>query len=328
MMDFRTIVDVDQQENKIEYSSKLMFMGSCFANNIGSYFSEIGYNAMVNPFGILYNPISIAKAIDRLIKATPYSKDDLVFNNGLWQSFDHHGIFNKENKNQCLSGINNSLQTGSTYLKEADYLFITFGTAWSYAIKESKSIVANCHKFPSSHFNRFLTKHKIISQLYDKLINQLQLFNPNLKIILTVSPVRHWKDGAHGNQISKSILLLSIEEICEQFNSISYFPAYEILLDDLRDYRFFNSDMLHPSDEAIKYIRKKFMLAWMDQKCLGYLEDLEKINKAINHRPFNQQSEQHQKFLKKQLSKLNQLEKLYPLASFTSLKDTFSNKIC
>ncbi len=166
MNHFRTIVEVKEQQDKISYNSKLIFMGSCFANNIGSYFSEIGYQALVNPFGILYNPISIANAINRLISPTPYTMDDLISHNGLWQSFDHHGQFNSENQDKCLIAINESLKQGSDYLKQADYLFITFGTAWAYRLKSTNATVANCHKFPSSYFDRFLVKHSSITELY------------------------------------------------------------------------------------------------------------------------------------------------------------------
>lgn len=328
MDQFRTIVPIEPQKNKVSYDSRLLFMGSCFASNIGSYFTETGFNAMVNPFGVLYNPISIAGAIERLISGDLYRSDNLKYYNGLWQSFDHHSQFNHEDQEQCLHTINQSLIQGAQFLKNADYLFITFGTSWVYEWNETDKIVSNCHKFPASHFNRFLASQIQITERYKKLITQLHWFNPDLKIILTVSPVRHWKDGAHGNQISKAILLLSIEELCQQYEHLLYFPAYEILLDELRDYRFFDDDMLHPSSSAVKYIRSRFTMAWLDNTAHKFIKSMEQIKNALNHRPFNPRSEQHQLFLQKTLIKLEEMKKAFPNIDFTTFLTTFKEKIC
>ena len=324
---FRTTVEVEKQNTPINYNSQLLFMGSCFAGNIGSYFEETGFNAMVNPFGVLYNPFSIAKAIHRLISASAYQDTDLIYHNEIWQSFDHHSSFNNTEKTLCLSTINETLKTGAEFLANTNYLFITFGTSWVYKLKDSKEIVSNCHKFPSSHFNRELITKESIIETYRVLFKSLLKANPSLKIILTISPVRHWKDGAHGNQISKAILLLAVDELCTQFEQVNYFPAYEILLDDLRDYRFFDTDMLHPSSEAIKYIRSQFISSWLDELAQEFIAQIESIKRNINHRPFNNHSNQHQKFIRKSISKLEQIQKRFNKVSLSKFRDEFNNQL-
>nr|WP_321453457.1 GSCFA domain-containing protein [uncultured Carboxylicivirga sp.] len=323
MNTFRTIVNVKEQENKMSYDAHLLFMGSCFAGNIGKYFEETGFNALVNPFGVLYNPFSIAKSIDRLIDANNYQKTDLIFHNQVWQSFDHHSSFNRLSQQECLSNINQSLKRGSDFITNANYLFITFGTAWIYQLKDTKKVVSNCHKFPSSLFTRQLITQQQIIERYTSLFDKLYRLNPSLKIILTVSPVRHWKDGAHGNQISKAHLLLAIDELCNQFKNTTYFPAYEILLDDLRDYRFFDSDMLHPSNEAIQYIRSKFIETFLNSSAIEFANQMKKITDALHHRPFNEQSEQYHKFLQKNIHKIDQIEQKFNNVSLSSFKSAF-----
>ncbi|MBS2097797.1 GSCFA domain-containing protein [Carboxylicivirga linearis] len=324
---FRTIVEVESQKKTINYNSQLLFMGSCFAGNIGSYFEETGFNAMVNPFGVLYNPFSIAKAIRQLIRNSAYQDTDLIYHNEIWQSFDHHSSFNNTDKASCLSNINETLKTGADFLANTDYLFITFGTSWVYKLKESGEIVSNCHKIPSSHFNRELITKESIIETYQDLFKNLLKLNPSLKIILTISPVRHWKDGAHGNQISKAILLLAVDELCTQFEQVDYFPAYEILLDDLRDYRFFDTDMLHPSAEAVKYIRAQFILSWLDELAQEFITQMESIKRNINHRPFNKHSDQHQKFIRKSISKLEQIQKRFNKVSLSTFQDQFNKQL-
>ncbi|MCU4162698.1 GSCFA domain-containing protein [Carboxylicivirga caseinilyticus] len=327
METFRTVVDVPHQQDRMSYDSQLLFMGSCFANNIGSYFTETGFNALVNPFGVLYNPFSISESINRLISNKKYELSDLISHNDQWQSFDFHSQFNHTNKEQCLQNINDSLKKGTEVLHNADYLLLTFGTAWIYQLKDSEKVVSNCHKFPASHFSRSLLSVEQITETYSQLIKQLKAINSNLTIILTVSPVRHWKDGAHGNQISKATLLLSIEKLCSKFDHLFYFPAYEILLDDLRDYRFFDSDMLHPSKEAIDYIRSKFISSWIDDKGLDFIQRMEKIKKAASHKPFDPNSAQHQKFIKQQIAGLEQIQKKFNNVTLSYHIEVFNKQL-
>ncbi|MCU4174615.1 GSCFA domain-containing protein [Carboxylicivirga sp. N1Y90] len=322
MDNFRTEIEPTPSDSKLSYDAHMFFMGSCFATNIGAYFQQTQFNALVNPFGVLYNPFSIANALDRMMDEDgQYKKSDLSFNNGLWQSFDHHGQFNEVDADACLNGINESLLIGHDFLKKANILFITFGTAWVYQLAESEKIVSNCHKFPASHFNRFLSKVDDIVGLYERLVLRLKEFNPSIKIVLTISPVRHWKDGAHGNQLSKSILHLAADSLVNRFDNITYFPAYELLLDDLRDYRFYADDLLHPSKLAIEYIKNKYIEAWLDDDAKQFIKRISKLNKALAHRPFNKSTEAYSQFIKKTATQLKSLQKEYSNISLNKMTD-------
>jgi len=312
MSPFRTEIEIAEAAKPIGYDSKLLFIGSCFAENLGSFFKASRFNCLINPFGVLYNPLSLGQALELMMDNREFTKADLHFHNDMWHSFYHHSRFSHVNADECLSKMNADLKEGREFLEQTDYLFITLGTAWVYELIENQQIVANCHKYPTRHFNRFLTNPDELIERYKDLLVKLRVFNPGLQVIFTISPVRHWKDGAHGNQISKAVLLLATEKISELFDGVDYFPAYELLLDDLRDYRFYDVDMLHPGSLAIEYIREKFIAAWMNDEARRYLKDFDAIIKAKNHRPFNPASLAHQKFLLKNLDKIEQLMKKYP----------------
>ncbi len=312
MTSFRTEIEIPVASNLIGYDSKLMFIGSCFAENIGTFFKNSRFNCLINPFGVVYNPLSLGQALELMMENREFTQADLHFHNDMWHSFFHHSRFSHVNADECLRQMNAELQYGREFLEQTDYLFITFGTAWVYELIENQQIVANCHKYPSRHFNRFLTNPEELIERYKDLLVKLRVFNPNLQIIFTISPVRHWKDGAHGNQISKAVLLLATEKLTELFDGVDYFPAYELLLDDLRDYRFYDGDMLHPGSLAISYIRKKFISAWMNDEARRFLKEFDVIIKAKNHRPFNPASLAHQNFLLKNLDRIEQLIKKYP----------------
>ncbi len=321
MNNFRTEIKVEPFKTKIEHDSKVMFLGSCFADNIGNKFAQCRLPAMVNPFGVIYNPMSVANTLQSIINNKTYNEQGLRFHNDLWLSFDHHSSFSNQSKTDCLQNINNSCSQTHEHLKNSDFLFITFGTAWVYQLKESNQIVSNCHKYPAKSFNRYILNIEEIVTTYKKLLTELLVFNPNFKIIFTVSPVRHWKDGAHGNQISKSTLLMAIDSLCEIFESSHYFPAYELLMDDLRDYRFYADDMLHPNNTAIEYIWSKFENCFLSQNTLEYKKEMLKLEKALNHKPFNPKSESHQLFIKKQIDTIESLMLKYPSVSlFDDLK--------
>ena len=321
MNNFRTEIKVEPFKNKIEHDSKVMFLGSCFADNIGNKFSQYRLPAVVNPFGVIYNPMSVANTLQSIINNKTYNEQALRFYNDLWLSFDHHSSFSNQSKTDCLQSINDSCSQTHNYLKNSQFVFITFGTAWVYQLKESNQIVSNCHKYPAKSFNRYILNIEEIVTTYKKLLTELLVFNPNLKIIFTVSPVRHWKDGAHGNQISKSTLLMAIDSLCEIFESCHYFPAYELLMDDLRDYRFYSDDMLHPNNTAIEYIWSKFENCFFSPNTLEYKMEMLKLEKALNHKPFNPTSESHQLFIKKQIEIIELLMLKYPTVNlFDDLK--------
>ncbi|WP_262709415.1 GSCFA domain-containing protein [Saccharicrinis carchari] len=304
-----------------------MFLGSCFANNMGSKFSECKLGNLINPFGVIYNPISVGNSLSSIIHKKVYSDTDLQNYNNRWLSFDHHSSFSDSNKSKCLKKINESIQEAAEFLKECEFVFFTFGTAWVYQLKETNQVVSNCHKYPDRCFNRYLLSIDEVVDKYKTLMKQLRAFNPDIKVIFTLSPVRHWKDGAHENQISKSILMLAIDRLCTLFDNCDYFPAYELLLDDLRDYRFYADDMLHPSASAITYIWEKFEDCFFSVNTLEYKKEMLKLTKALNHTPFDVKSVSHQVFLKKQLKKIEEYISRYPHIDFTKDLATVKSQI-
>lgn len=267
-----------------------------------------------NPFGIVYNPLSVKLVLNRLMENRSYNKQELFHFEGIWSSFDHHSRFSEIDAAVCLAKINDRVDLSSQFLSKTAFLFITFGTSYVYSRKANGTVVANCHKLPAAEFVRKrLTVEEIVSE-YRILLEQLFKANPNLNIIFTVSPVRHWKDGAHENQLSKAILLLAIDQIVKDFPQTAYFPSYEIVMDDLRDYRFYEEDMLHPNKVAINYIWNRFKEVFMDADTLNLMKEVEKVILACSHRPFNPQSEQYQAFAKQMLNKIKLLQDQYPIS--------------
>jgi hypothetical protein len=305
-----------------------MFSGSCFAENMGVKMSESRFNVNVNPFGILYNPMSVAVACKRLLNPVPFSEKDLFFHNGLYNGFSHHSSFSRPNKEDCLKNMNDFLDSSAKIFNRLSHLIITFGTSYVYYYKKNGEIVANCHKRPEADF---LRKRVFVDQIveeWSKLIADLFLANPALKIIFTVSPIRHFRDGAHNNQISKAILLLSEQLLMEMFpENVSYFPAYEIMMDELRDYRFYAEDMIHPAPSAIDHIWERFCEAYMTGSTLNCVNEMGKLSKSLNHNVLNNKSEEYRIFLKQTLSKLERLKEKNPYICLTKDETEIKNKI-
>ncbi len=327
MKSFRTEVEVKEHSLKIDYDTPVVFLGSCFATNIGNQFIQNRLNVLVNPNGVIYNPISVANTLKSIVQKQMFAEHDLNFYGEHWHSFLHHSSFSHSDKESCLRKINAKNAEAYDYLRKSRFLFITFGTAWVYQWADTEMIVSNCHKYPSGFFNRYLLNIEEIVDEYKQLLTELLVFNPNIQVVFTVSPVRHWKDGANGNQISKATLLLAIKSITEQFESCHYFPAYELLMDDLRDYRFYDDDMLHPAPVAIEYIWEKFKNCFFSANTLQYIKEMAKLEKANQHIPFNPNSESYQKFLRTHLHKVNQLEIKYPNRDFNADLEFFKSKI-
>jgi hypothetical protein len=325
-MDFFTKVNIAETEYKISYKDRTMFIGSCFAGNVGAKMDEACFNTIINPFGVLYNPLSVANACKRLLSPVPYNNEDLFRYNNLFHSFDHHGSFSAESADTCVASINNSLFTSSDFFKNMDHLILTFGTSYVYCLTDSNHVVANCHKLPDSRFHRKKLSADNIINVWAELIKELLNANPSLKITFTVSPVRHLKDGAHGNQISKSTLLIAVNSLVESFPCASYFPAYEIMLDELRDYRFYDEDMIHPSVQAINYIWNRFCSTCMSNETLNDMKDVESLVKAINHRPLHADNEAYKHFLGQTLLKINLLKKNKPYICIEKKEKSLLNK--
>jgi hypothetical protein len=307
---FHTIINIPKFGNQTGYSKKNMFMGSCFTENIGNRMAALKYKVDINPFGILYNPVSVANGLSVLLDGKKFTSADLIEADGLWHSFSHHGRFSSSNKKITLDAINYRIKSSAEFLKSTDFLFVTFGTAWVYKYKKTGQTVSNCHKINANEFERERLSIEEIVQEYKKLFTEVKKINPTVKIIFTVSPIRHWKDGAVENQRSKAILLLAIDKLIFEFGHdfCSYFPSYEIMMDELRDYRFYAPDMLHISEVAIDYIWEMFEESLIDSESRHLSKKVVKIVKAANHKPVHGSTEEYYKFLDKMYEKAHQLE--------------------
>ena len=282
-MKFRTEIPTPKYPFHINYQDKVMLVGSCFSDHIGNFFQEMRFDTMSNPFGTLFNPISIANALKMSMNPELFDEQYIDFFNEKWISYAHHGKFSHPNKESFWQNIRQELDRAHDFLASANYLFLTFGTAYCYRLIKRDLIVANCHKIPANQFEKQLLTIEQIVDLYQDLLEQLRQFNPQLKIIFTISPVRHLADGFHENQISKSTLHLSVNQLIDNSNTF-YFPSYEIVQDDLRDYRFYAADLCHPSEAAVTYIREKLTEAFFSLETQERMKEVVKENKAQGHR--------------------------------------------
>lgn len=315
-MNFSTKVKIEVSKYKFNHLQKISLIGSCFSHNIGEKLSEDEFDVSINPFGILYHPISIAEAIKSCVLQEKFKEQDLLRIGEQWLSLKHHSQFNKLTAKECLVGINSSIEKAKGYYNDADILIITFGTAWVYTYNKTGKVVANCHKIPNNEFTkRLLSVSEIVNQ-YETTIQLLKEYNPSLQVLFTISPVRHWKDGVVENNQSKATLHLAIKELVTINDKVDYFPSYEILLDELRDYRFYKDDLLHPNQLAVDYIYERFNETFYSQKTTVLIDKVRKIKSALSHRPFNVNSESHLKFIRSTNEKANALEKEYPFLNF------------
>ena len=283
-MDFRTTIKPLANKGVIAHDGAITMLGSCFSDNIGRRLQDALFDVEVNPFGTLYNPASIALALQDLINCREFCINDLFEYQGRYHSFSHHSSFSGVNADDVISRINDKIDDASERLKRSRVLIITFGTAYVYEYKKTQSVVSNCHKLPASNFSRRSMAVDEIVSLWSKLIVKIREINPEINIIVTVSPIRHLADGAHENQLSKSTLLLAVNKLCHELDNVIYFPAYEIMMDDLRDYRFYASDMIHPSDVAIGYIYEIFSQSFFSEETNNIVRESEKLMRRLKHR--------------------------------------------
>ena len=324
-MKFSIPVAIPSVKKIIDYRDSLLILGSCFAGNIGEKLISNKFNTVVNPFGIIYNPISIANNLTHILNKSNFKDEDLLFFNDKWLSLQHHGSYSNSNKSECLQNINQSISLSNIQFKKASYLFITFGSAWVYE-HEKYGMVANCHKIPAKHFAKRLLKVEEIVAAYTSLIKSIKDSNADINIVFTVSPVRHVKDGLWENNLSKSVLHLSIKELTENFDNCSYFPAYEIVMDELRDYRFFKDDLVHPTDLAVNYVWEKFTASYFSKETTLLVEKIQKIKQAATHKSFDFDSENHQQFIKNQLTIIQELTVQFPHLNFEEEKQLLTKK--
>ncbi len=316
-MNFRTNVEIPDFGFEINYTQSCIFTGSCFAENIGNKMKTAKFKCLVNPAGIHYNPLSVADSIKMAVSGNQINIDDLFFANGIWNHFNFHSRFSGLTANETCAKMNTAMYDFYAGLKTASHLFVTFGTSFIYELGETGKTVSNCHKIPANKFNRRFVRTDETVEVWQDLQNILKNINPELNIIFTVSPVRHFKDGATNNQYSKSALLLAVKELTERNENMYYFPAYEIIMDELRDYRFYADDMLHPSETAVNYIWEKFSKSFFTKHTEEIIQKTEKIVTASGHRVFNPETEEHRRFCTKMLNQITDLCKENPQLDFS-----------
>jgi len=308
---FRTEVQVAPTHLKLSLQDKVLTIGSCFAEVIGTRLQQNKVGVLVNPFGTIFNPLSVCLLL-RAAAGAPYDfAQHLVEHSGIWYAYDLHSSLSSLNKEELLHQIDERLQRTKEQLRQAPLLIITLGTALTYKLHTSGKVVANCHKLPAKNFERVLLHPEEMREAFEQTLPLLKEINPNLHVLLTVSPVRHIKESLTTNSVSKAALRVLCHQLEEAHAQVSYFPAYEIMMDDLRDYRFYKQDMLHPTEVAEDYIWQKFVTAYYNPDFQSFLGKWQRMQRAVAHRPFHPQSEAHQAFLQNTLQQLQALEQQY-----------------
>ncbi|MFB9110300.1 GSCFA domain-containing protein [Flavobacterium gyeonganense] len=316
-MQFRTQIPVSKSNNPIDYNSKVLSIGSCFAENMAAKFDYFKFQNVTNPFGIIFNPVSIESLFRRVCEQDFFQEKDIFFHNERWHSFEVHSDLSNSDRAELLETLNKTITETYKKLQEATHIIITYGTSWVYRNIETDQIVANCHKVPQKQFSKQLLAVEIIEKSIQNTIELIQTVNPNINFIFTISPVRHIKDGFTENQLSKSHLFTALHKtINYQPSTTNYFPSYEIMMDELRDYRFYSEDMLHPNQIAIDYIWKLFSESYISETSFSIMKEVDEIHKSLRHRSFNPDSEQHKKFLEKLQQKIKLLNKKSPNIRF------------
>lgn len=316
-MQLQTIVPIKPSENKIDYHSKIVSIGSCFTVNMAQRFQQFQFQQAVNPFGILFHPVAIARLIDFAVENKTFTAEDVFLHNEIWSSFDAHSDLNELEQEDIIDTLNAKVVFLRERFMEASHVILTFGTAWVYRNIEKNQLVANCHKVPQNHFSKELLTVAQCENAIASIEKGIRKLNPNVQITYTISPVRHIKDGYVENQRSKAHLITALQNHLENNTEKNYyFPSYEIVMDELRDYRFFTQDLIHPNEIAIDYIWEKFVENTIEPSILPTMKMVDEVQKGLAHRPFNPYTEAHQKFLDKLAQKLDVLLEQYPFMNF------------
>ncbi len=310
-------IDIKVPMQKINYGHSVFLVGSCFTEHIGGRLADHKFPALQNPHGILFDPISVCESLQSYIQPRVYNGADLIYLNELWQSWHHHSIFSGIDQQRVIENINESQTAAHQFLKTADFLVITMGSAFSYQLKVEGRPVANCHRAPGQWFNKHLVSIDEISNRLNETIGRLKAFNAELKIIFTISPVRHLRDGVVDNNRSKARLIEAVHQVVQYFAHCSYFPAYELVIDVLRDYRFFDIDLAHPNYAATEFVFEKFCEACIDGETRSKMEEVKKVVTASRHKPFQPATEAHQNFLRSSLQKTEILQQQLPQLDFS-----------
>ena len=330
-MDFHLQFSPKQLSQKINHRHKLLLMGSCFTENIGDKLVAHKFSVLQNPNGILFNPVSVKQAVENYIANKVIDENDLFYLNESWHSWQHHSRFSGITKEDAVNKINISTRTAHHYLKQTDFIIITLGSAWVYELtdkadnKKINTVAANNHKAPADWFNRRLLTNEEVIHTIESIVSQLQNFNPHIKIIFTISPVRHLREGFVENNRSKAALINGVHLATETFSNVFYFPAYELVIDDLRDYRFYAEDMVHPNYAATNYVWQKFMATCIDEPAQQLMQEINEINAAINHKPFNPSSAAHKDFKLKYRNIIQTMQQKHPYLNLTEQLHYFAS---
>lgn len=319
-MKLQTHIPFEKAGNQIDYSSHTFLLGSCFVENIGNKLDYFKFRTLQNPFGILFHPLAIENLIQRAVSKQNYTEQDIFYKNERWLCFDAHSDLNDLSKEILLQKLNEALQKTRQQLNKSSHIIITLGTAWVYRNLASNKIVANCHKVPQKEFSKELLSNNEITQSLGRIIESIKSINPKVQLIFTISPVRHLKDGFVENQQSKAHLITALQALLGVSVGANglYFPSYELMMDELRDYRFYKTDMVHPNQLAIDYIWEKFKYVWISEEIYQIMNEVETIQKGLNHKPFNHNSEQHQQFLESLNEKITHLQQEHPFMEFST----------
>ena len=312
-MEFRTMIHPREGEHFMRHSDKMLLMGSCFSDNIGAKLRDAMVDVLVNPFGTIFNPLSIAGAVDKIIDNATIAGAELFMSGGVWNSYDFHSRFSMASKDAALQRMNASIGEAHEHLKVCNTLVLTLGTAVVYRRRDTGEVVTNCHKVPQQEFTRRLASVEEITESLTRAVERLHEFNPALRILFTVSPIRHIADGLEMNSLSKAVLRVAVNNVVRQFKGfVEYFPAFEIVIDDLRDYRFYGADMVHPSDVAIEYIWQTFQATYFDDRSTQAIARCERVSKRLKHRPMSNNPDVVARFNADTQAVIANLKKEYP----------------
>ncbi len=316
-MDFTTKVPIPKSIFPIDYQSKILSFGSCFTENMARKFDYYKFQNSCNPFGILFHPLAIENSISRIINLELFEEKEFFFNNERWHNFEIHSDLSNPDKEALLLEINDLLVATNKQVQEASHIIITYGTSWVYRNIHTNKLVANCHKVPQNNFDKELLSVSDIEKSIKNTINLIKKVNPNCNLIFTISPVRHLKDGFVENQMSKANLIAGLHSVLFSQNTPkSYFPSYEIMMDELRDYRFYAEDLLHPNSVAIDYIWRRFAVSLVSEDAFFTMNEVEAIQRDLSHRPFNTSSESYKKFQIQLETKINNIKSKFPFMNF------------
>ncbi|WP_298487648.1 GSCFA domain-containing protein [uncultured Maribacter sp.] len=315
-MKLQTQIPLQKEKNQINYDSKLLLLGSCFVENIGEKLEYYKFQTVQNPFGILFHTLAIESLITRAVTFREYTKDSIFLHEERWHCYDAHSELSSSTPEELLEKLNSGLQITRDQIQKASHIVITLGTAWVYTFLEAKKVVANCHKVPQKQFSKRILSVKEIQESLEYIKQQIKIINKEAILLFTISPVRHIKDGFLENQQSKAHLITAVHEVVKK-SGAAYFPSYEIMMDELRDYRFYKEDMVHPNTTAVNYIWEKFTLSWINEEAQKVMDKVSVVQKGLAHRPFNEKSLKHKEFLKALEKKKTYLQETYSFMKFT-----------